>query len=171
MGISVRVPATSANLGPGFDCLGLALDIWATITVAREGPGLNSGEPMAAMALTAARRVFDKAGRKPPRGLTARYQGGIPTARGLGAGAVARVGGVVGANALAGEPFAREALLALATDLEGHADNAAPALFGGLQVSVVDGGRVLHASVLLPDGAFTHPCLLAAFVSSTPLLN
>ena len=93
-----------------------------------------------------------KPGSEPPRGLSARYEGEIPIARGLGASAVARAGGVLAANALAGEPLDREALLVLATDLEGHADNVAPALFGGLQVSVVDGGRVLHASVPLPDG-------------------
>ena len=150
--VAVRVPATSANLGPGFDCLGLALDIWATITVAHEGPPPSSDDAMAAMALSAARRVFDKAGREPPHGLSARYEGDIPIARGLGASAVARAGGVLGANALAGEPFDREALLAHATDLEGHADNVAPALFGGLQVSVVDSGRVLRACVALPEG-------------------
>ena len=150
--VAVRVPATSANLGPGFDCLGLALDIWATITVAVEGPSASSDDPIAAMALSAARRVFDKAGNDLPQGLSARYEGEIPIARGLGASAVARAGGVLAANALAGKPLDREALLVLATDLEGHADNVAPALFGGLQVSVVDGGRVLHASVSLPDG-------------------
>jgi homoserine kinase len=164
--VAVRVPATSANLGPGFDCLGLALDIWATITVALESPSANSDDPMAAMALTAARRVFDNAGSEPPHSLSAHYEGDIPIARGLGASAVARAGGVLAANTLTGEPFDREALLALATDLEGHADNVAPALFGGLQVSVIEppssahgrgaGGEgfahVLHASVELPDG-------------------
>jgi homoserine kinase len=150
--VSVRVPATSANLGPGFDCLGLALDIWATITIAVEGPPASSDEPMAAMALTAARRVYDKAGFEAPAGLSASYEGDIPIARGLGASAVARVGGVVAANAIAGDQFETDALLGIATDLEGHADNVAPALFGGLQVSVVDRGRVLYASVSLPDG-------------------
>jgi homoserine kinase len=165
--VAVRVPASSANLGPGFDCLGLALDIWATITVADsplsrasgEGSGVRDDDPMAAMALSAARRVFDKAGVETPHGLSAHYEGEIPIARGLGASAVARAGGALAANTLAGaqtggrlpEPFDREALLALATDLEGHADNVAPALFGGLHVSVVDGGRVLHVSVPLPD--------------------
>jgi homoserine kinase len=150
--VAVRVPATSANLGPGFDCLGLALDIWATITVSDEGPSPSSSDPMATMALTAARRVYERAGSEAPRHLSASYEGDIPIARGLGASAVARAGGVLAANVLLGEPFEREALLALATDLEGHADNVAPALFGGLQVSVIDSDRVLHASVPLPDG-------------------
>jgi homoserine kinase len=149
--VATRVPATSANLGPGFDCLGLALDIWASITIADEGPPPSSDDPMAMMALAAARRVFDKAEHDPPGALSARYEGDIPIARGLGASAVARVGGVLAANALAGEPLDRETLLGIATDLEGHADNVTPALFGGLEVSVLDSGRVLHASVPLPD--------------------
>jgi homoserine kinase len=150
--VAVRVPATSANLGPGFDCLGLALDIWATITVSIDGPSPSSSDPMAMMARTAARRVYEKIGSEAPRGLSAQYEGDIPIARGLGASAVARAGGLVAANALAGERLDREALLGIATDLEGHADNASPALFGGLQVSVLDGERVLHASVQLPPG-------------------
>ena len=149
--VTVRVPATSANLGPGFDCLGLALDIWATITVEDTDHVTNVDDPMGAMALAGARRIFGKLGRESPRGLSARYDGDIPIARGLGASAVARAGGVLAANALAGDLLDREALLGLATELEGHADNVAPALFGGLQVSVVDGERVLHVSVPFPD--------------------
>lgn len=149
--ITVRVPATSANLGPGFDCLGLALDLWASITLTLGGRA-TPRDPMAKMALAAARRLFETLGRTPHGALSARYEGDIPLARGLGASAVARVGGVVAANRLAGDPFDREELLSLVSELEGHADNAAPALFGGLQVSVVDGDRVLHTSVPLPDG-------------------
>src|SRR6185295_2585316 len=123
--VSVRVPATSANLGPGFDCLGLALDLWGTITLSRvSGPAVD--DPMASMAITAARRVFDKVGQR-VGDLVANYTGSIPIARGLGASAVARIGGLVAANELAGRPLDREELLVLGTDLEGHADNAAPA--------------------------------------------
>jgi homoserine kinase len=150
--VSVRVPATSANLGPGFDCLGMALDLWATITLEVSGADAEPDEPMAQMALKAAHRVFDAARWTPPAGLVARYEGDIPIARGLGASAVARVGGVLAANAIAGGLLDGESLLAIATDLEGHADNVAPAMFGGLQVSVVDGERVLHAGVALPEG-------------------
>src|SRR3990170_4245884 len=99
--VSVRVPATSANLGPGFDCLGMALDIWATITLSKDAA--EAAHPLAA-------------------------------------------------NALAGVPFDREQLLLLATELEGHADNAAPALFGGLQVVVRDRQRLTHVGVPLPRG-------------------
>jgi homoserine kinase len=148
--VTVRVPATSANLGPGFDCLGLALDLWARITVSTDGKDTED-EPMAHMALQAARRVFEKAG-APADELSARYEGDIPIARGLGASAVARAGGLLAASSLAGDALDREELLAIGTDLEGHADNVAPAIFGGLQVSVVEDGRVLHTAAPLPEG-------------------
>lgn len=107
---------------------------------------------MGRMALTAARRVFEAAGLDSKRPLVAAHEGSIPIARGLGASAVARVGGALAANELAGAPLDREALLAIAAALEGHADNAAPAMFGGLQVSVMEGEAVLHARVALPGG-------------------
>lgn len=150
--VTVRVPATSANLGPGFDCLGMALDLWGTITVTAGQSG-GEEEPMGHMALVAARAVYERAGKKTPP-LAAQYKGHIPIARGLGASAVARVGGVVAANVLAGRPLDREELLAVATALEGHADNAAPAVFGGFQVSVIEEGRVLHTSAPLPRGLY-----------------
>jgi len=149
--VSVRVPATSANLGPGFDSLGLALDLWATITLTTDAAPRDPG-PLARLALTAARGLYQHLGGDAPASLAVRYQGDIPAARGLGASAVARVGGLVAADALAGGGLDREELLALAAGLEGHADNAAPALFGGLQVAVRDGERFLHAGVALPQG-------------------
>jgi homoserine kinase len=148
--VSVRVPATSANIGPGFDCLGLALDLWGTITVERREP-TPADDPMASMAITAAHRVFDKVGQSGGR-LSVTYEGVIPIARGLGASAVARVGGLVAANELSGRKLNRDELLVIATDLEGHGDNVAPAIFGGLQVSVVENDHVLHTAVPLPTG-------------------
>jgi homoserine kinase len=147
--VSVRVPATSANLGAGFDCLGIALDLWSTITVhfGRD----NDVDPMARMAFTAARRVFIKSGVPMPHQMGARYEGDIPIARGLGASAVARAGGLVAANVLAGTPLSDEQLLEIGTDLEGHADNVAPALFGGFQVSVIQEGKVQHTGAPFPQ--------------------
>jgi len=151
--VTVRVPATSANLGPGFDCLGLALDLWASIKISVASEA-DERDPMVNMALAAARRVFEKAGSRPAGGLSARYEGDIPLARGLGASAVARAGGAVAANALVGDVCDREELLVIAAELEGHADNAAPALFGGLQVSVKDDERILHTAAPLPSGLY-----------------
>ena len=149
--VTVRVPATSANLGPGFDCLGLALDIWATITLTTDGRPYEE-EPMAHMAMTAAQRLFAKANVAPPDGLSAWYEGDIPIARGLGASAIARIGGLVAANAMAGGALDEDEVLMLGAELEGHADNAAPALLGGFQVSVMLEERVLHTSVPVPPG-------------------
>src|SRR3972149_4342465 len=148
--VSVRVPATSANLGSGFDCLGMALDVWGAITLSKDTP--EDEHPLARMALNAARALFAAAELEPPAGYAATYDGPIPIARGLGASAVARVGGLLAANALAGDPFDREHLLFLAAELEGHADNAAPALFGGLQVVVRERQTLLRLGVPLPPG-------------------
>src|SRR5439155_11937436 len=91
-----RDPATSANLGPGFDCLGLALDLWASITVGSDSPKAGR-DPMASMAAIAARNVFDQTGFKPEGAFGAHYEGDIPISRGLGASAIARVGGALAA--------------------------------------------------------------------------
>jgi len=150
----VRVPATSANLGPGFDCLGMALDLWAEVTVeARPEPLPSPTDPLAAMIEKAARTLYGAAGVGAPAGLVSAWAGGeMPVARGLGASAAARVGGLMAANALLGSPLSAEELLPLAARLEGHADNAAPALFGGLQVVVEDHGRLVHLGTALPSG-------------------
>ena len=144
--ITVRAPATTANLGPGFDCLGLALDLWAEVVVTaasepvppRGRPAAGDGgaaapPPLLAPAASRRRRVSPSLARK-----------GIPVARGLGASAVARAAGLLAANALLGGRWSREEMLALGAELEGHADNMAPALFGGLQVAVRE-GTACHA--------------------------
>jgi homoserine kinase len=154
---TARVPATSANLGPGFDCLGLALDLWGSVTLSRDEGRSGRGGSMDRIILGAAQRLYERCDRKLPD-LNVRYESAIPIARGLGASAVARVGALLAANALEGEPLDREELLALAANLEGHGDNAAPALFGGLQVVVWDGDRLLHMAV--PLGSHLRAVLL-----------
>ena len=149
--VRVTVPATSANLGPGFDCLGLALALRDQIEaeVASEGllvevEGAGDGEvPLDErhLVVRAMRAGFDLLGGQPP-GLRLRCRNLVPHARGLGSSAAAVVGGLVLARALvvASESAADDqALLALATRLEGHPDNVAAALHGGLVISGVDG--------------------------------
>jgi homoserine kinase len=153
--VHVSVPATSANLGPGFDALGLALDLrneaWleeadgVAVAVEGEGAGRLDGGADNAVA-RGARLCFEAAGR-PFRGVRIRCANRIPLARGLGSSAAAWVGGLVGANALLGDPLDRDALLALAARAEGHPDNVAAALCGGLTVSCADGDRVLAVSL------------------------
>jgi homoserine kinase len=161
--ITVRVPATSANLGAGFDCLGLALDLFASITVTfsdrEQLPTEDVGEKMV---LTAVRQTYARLGKDHPAGLRAHYNVAIPLGRGLGASAVARVAGVLAVNEFEKQPLTEEQCLDIASELEGHGDNACPALFGGMQVCVAGAdGHYLrapcrypleaHMAVLIPD--------------------
>ena len=151
--IIVRAPATTANLGPGFDCLGMALDLWAEVAISTEAPpGGFTPDPAERMVAAAAARLCAHVGQEAPDGLWAQYRARIPVARGLGASAVARAAGLLGANALLGGPVDREAILALGTELEGHPDNMAAVLFGDLQVVILEGDAVVHAGLAVPAG-------------------
>ena len=150
--VTVRVPATSANLGPGFDCLGLALALTADVTIEIGAPESATPPILAPLVERALFRAYEAAGRPRPEGVAVAWDGDLPVARGLGASAAARAAGLAGANALMGEPLSLEELLALGAELEGHADNMAPALFGGLQVVVGDDEGFRHLTVPLPAG-------------------
>ena len=150
-GVTVRVPATSANLGPGFDCLGLALAITADVTVSVGGSEPGS-HPLAGMVASSARAAYRKAGHPEPSELRVGWDGDLPIARGLGASAAARAAGIVAANALLDGPLTDEELFELGATLEGHPDNMAPAIFGGLTVALADGDAWRHLSVPLAAG-------------------
>lgn len=150
--VRVSVPATSANLGPGFDCLGLALALRDELEAELAPDGLvveveGEGAPDVPrderhLVVRAMRAAFELAGQQPP-GLRLRCRNAVPHARGLGSSAAAVVGGLVLARALVTDPspdLDDAALLALATRLEGHPDNVAPALYGGFVVSGIDDG-------------------------------
>lgn len=154
MSARVIVPASSANLGPGYDSFGLALGIhnefegalsddWR-IEVGGEGAGTLSGGTDNAV-LRAMARVFEQAGEP---GLRAEVvcHNGIPVGRGLGSSAAAVVGGVTLANALLGSRFDRRRLLELAAAIEGHPDNAGAALYGGFVITSggASGARCTH---------------------------
>jgi homoserine kinase len=143
-GVVVHVPATTANLGPGFDCLGAALELdnsfelrcvegdghrFDLIIEGSEGAHLRGGPDN--LVYRSAQRVWKEAG-EAPVGLEARVRLAVPPARGLGSSATAIVAGLMGANALVGEPLSKEKLLELAIDIEGHPDNVVPSLVGGL---------------------------------------
>src|SRR5207244_5302022 len=143
MRVRVRVPASSANLGPGFDALALALALYneveleesdrVSVTIHGEGAGrLDPGVDN--VVACGARMAFEAAGRS-FRGAAIHCVNRIPLGRGLGSSAAAWVGGLVGANALVGGPLDRGALLTLAARAEGHPDNVAAAILGGLTVS------------------------------------
>jgi homoserine kinase len=166
---AVRVPATSANLGPGFDALGLALGIYNTvrvapapaleIVVAGEGAGALPRDPRNLL-WRAACAALERAGVAPPAvRLACDHQ--IPLARGLGSSSAAIVAGLLVGNRLAGDRLRSDELLALAVALEGHPDNVTPALLGGVRVCVqgergvyqaaVPLARPLHAALFVPD--------------------
>ncbi len=137
---TVEVPATSANLGPGFDSLGVALDWRMRFTLTVDDDPLPVPElPLERMAAAGARALHLLAGEAPPRGLRVHVEGEIPLGRGLGLSAAAHVAGVVAADALLAGERSADALLRVAARLEGHADNAAPALLGGLQIVIAEG--------------------------------
>ena len=146
--VRVRVPATSANLGPGFDTLGLALGLYDEVEVAVAPSGVDIeviGEGAADVAdagekhliVRAMRVAFDDLDLPQPPGFALRCVNRIPHGRGLGSSAAAIVAGVLAARALAGASVAPEDVLPLANTLEGHPDNVAPCLFGGLTVAWV----------------------------------
>jgi homoserine kinase len=163
--VMVRVPATSANLGPGFDALGLALTRYDDVTAAVTPGGLavqvsgegehTSSEGEGHLVVRAMREAFAAAGRQPP-GLSLRCVNRIPHGRGLGSSAAAIVAGVVAANALLARgapPGLTDAeVYALAAGLEGHPDNVAACLAGGLTIAwLEDGGPCLARLSPLPE--------------------
>ena len=147
--IRVAAPATTANLGPGYDCLGMALDLWNTIEVAPLPPGrtpevsvtgegageLESGPGN--LVYRSMEFLYRELGRQMPP-LRLHCDNGIPLARGLGSSAAAIAGGLAAANALSAAGFAPRDLLEMAATIEGHPDNVAAAVLGGLQLVVTD---------------------------------
>jgi homoserine kinase len=141
--VTVRVPASTSNLGSGFDTLGLAVRLYNQVHVTRRERGKieldKSVRPedrgWVQDVAESAMDIFFRRSRVRSFGASIGLSGEVPVARGLGASATARVGILAALNALAGDRFSREQLLDLATTLEGHPDNASPALFGGFTVS------------------------------------
>ncbi|MGI9086871.1 MAG: homoserine kinase [Chthoniobacterales bacterium] len=126
--ITVRVPASTSNLGPGFDCLGVALRIYNRVTVRRD-----SRQRTSPMLREAADLFFERARLRPFR-FACEISGEVPQSRGLGSSAAVRLGLLDGLNGLANKPLMREEIFRLCAKLEGHPDNAAPAEFGGFNV-------------------------------------
>ncbi|MBI3979021.1 MAG: homoserine kinase [Chloroflexi bacterium] len=156
--VSVRVPGAAANLGPGFDCLGLAVGLANHFTFERADrvsiaiQGEGAEELSAApdnLAYQAFALVHEQLGQPAPSvRLVVRNE--LPLARGLGSSATAVLGGLLGANALLGDPLGRDEILELACRLEGHPDNVTPQLLGGCTVSVMNGERVVAVRIPVP---------------------
>lgn len=167
--IRVKIPATSANLGPGFDCMGLALQLHNTLTVETDRPfQISLTGPYNNGILADENNLvwqtmchFWKLIHYPTPSVALTLENHIPPARGLGSSSAAIVGGLVAANTLAGSPYTRYQLLQVANALEGHPDNVTPALYGGVTLSVPTEGGILprvlaqspnlRAVVVIPD--------------------
>ncbi len=186
--VTVRVPATTANLGPGFDTLALALDLWneavfrpaefgLTITVEGEGRGALPLNRMN-LVVKAIEELYYAVDRSVP-GLTVRCTNQIPLGSGLGSSAAATLLGLIGANAVLGEPLNHDQILEMAIRMEGHPDNAAAAMNGGLVV--VSGINEhawlvrrfdvpeLSAALVLPDFDFPTHAARAALPKQVPI--
>ncbi len=171
MKLTIKVPATSANLGPGFDSLGLALDLWNestfeladdfTVYIEGEGEGkLAQGKNN--MIIRAAQKLAEHV-RKELHPFVVHCVNHIPLGSGLGSSAAATLTGLLAANVLTESKLSNDEILCLATELEGHPDNVAPALMGGLVVSTMNDKKVLarqllimpmHITVVLPGFHF-----------------
>lgn len=194
--VTVEVPASSANLGAGYDCLGLALAmtnrievevrVWSrgAIELTVDGEGRNElTEDRDNRFVRGLEATLRTARGDLPEGLGWRIsmQNRIPLARGLGSSAAATVGGVLAGNALAGDTLPLQKLLNVAADVEGHPDNAAAALLGGFTVAAMDGGRVeavrfdaprdLRAVLFVPETRLSTADMRAALPAKVPLAD
>ena len=167
MKFSVKVPATTANLGPGFDCMGLALPIYNTITVEETvmpGTGIeiniiDETNEMDVLSIPtdennivykAIEMLYNSIGQTPSE-LKITINTQIPVARGLGSSASVIVGGLLAANELLGRPADEAALLSIAAEIEGHPDNSTPAILGGVVLSSLeDDGSVVYRKLNFP---------------------
>lgn len=185
--VHVSVPATTANLGPGFDAIGMALDLWnealfvqtddgrISVRISGEGAGTLPADERN-LIVAAARQLYALVGAQ-PEGMRVYCRNRIPLASGLGSSSAAMLTGLLGANALLGGPLSPEELLALAARDEGHPDNVAPAMLGGLVAAIIQDERVifrkfrvkvLAATVVLPDFPFPTRVARAVLPSHVP---
>lgn len=155
--IKVRVPATSANMGPGFDSMGIALSLYNYFYVEETKKGLHiSGCDQrlcneSNLVYQSMIQCFEAVAYK-VKGLTIRFESEIPLSRGFGSSASCILGGVLAANEIAGKPLDKGEILDLAIKIEGHPDNVAPALFGQLVLSIMENNKVLYNQVSIADG-------------------
>ena len=170
--ITVNVPATSANLGPGFDCLGIALSLWNTLSMKiSESPEViihGEGEDSlpideSNLMYTAGKRILKEAGQE-EKELSIEAWLDIPLSRGLGSSSAAITGSIYGVNALLGYPLTPHQLLQIATEIEGHPDDVAPALMGGMSIVVTENSLVHAVPVELPENL---QCV--AYIPDTPM--
>jgi homoserine kinase len=175
--VSVKSPATTANLGPGFDTLGVALRLYNTIEMSDdeksgllievEGEGADeTPRDESNVVYQAADLVFKRVGYQ-PRGLRIHLVNEVPFARGLGSSAAAIVGGVVAANALSGGRLGEREMLHIAYELEGHPDNVVPAALGGFIITTVTSAGAVEYIKVLPSPTIRAVAVIPTFELKT----
>ena len=184
--VTIVTPATTANLGPGFDCLGCALSLYNRFEFEEIDSGyeITGCPPEYAgadnLCAVAYRAAMERMGMR-PRGLRVAIDSRIPLSRGLGSSASCIVAGALAANALHGNPLSEDEALCVATGVEGHPDNVAPCLLGGLTASFLQEGRVRtvrftpHPSIrfcaLIPDFELSTAKARAALPAQVPFAD
>lgn len=176
--VRVSVPCSTSNLGPGFDCLGLAFELRNefSITVGEEGSGRhltfegpekgNLRPTSGGMFFNAMDRLFQKVGTK-IKDIQVVSTVNVPNARGLGSSSTAVAAAIFGANAILGEPLTIDQVLDLASEFEGHPDNASPALLGGLTASVIGNDSHVMYSRMMPSDKLCFVVLSPDYEVST----
>jgi homoserine kinase len=156
MAATIQIPASTTNFGPGFDCLGAALKLHNRVQVDRDSDLKAGAQPPI---VRAAAKAFFSAAKLGYFPFQANISGDVPPARGLGSSVTVRLGVLLGLNVLAGSPLDRNRVFQLCSELEGHPDNAAAALYGGFVVVNKAGNQVHRFDVdsnvtfvlLIPD--------------------
>lgn len=154
--IEVIVPATSANLGPGFDCLGVAFDFYNKFYIEESKDFVKNDDNLVNLS---AQKVFNKFGYK-EKYLNIKIEGNIPESRGLGSSATCIVAGIMGANKILGDVLSKDEIIKIATEIEGHPDNVTPAIVGGLTSAIMHEDRIYYEKLILGKGI--------KFISLTP---
>ena len=158
--IHIKIPATSANMGPGFDCIGVALELYNHLWVEEIPKGLKIDikreqeieipTDESNLIYKTMKYFYDQKGLTMP-GVHLIQEDYIPMVRGLGSSAACIVGGLIAANELAGRPCDKEELAQMAAKLEGHPDNSNPAIFGSMVVGAQDNEKMQHVRLDLPE--------------------
>jgi len=172
----IKVPATTANMGPGFDCFGMALNLYNELIVEESDRFLieiKSETPLMFMTTEdnliyqVITRFYDKIGKKMPKLKLTQYDK-IPMTRGLGSSSACIVAGLFAANELTGKPMTKDELAQMACQIEGHPDNVAPAVYGGLIVAVLEGEeKILHHIKISPSDELSFVTFIPDFQLST----
>ena len=156
--LEIIVPATSANIGPGYDCLGIALNLYNKFYFEEIESGVEINEKETEyitednLVYKSMMYFFDKIKpKKQPKGIKIKIKDDVPISRGLGSSATCIVAGLAAANYLSDSNLSKDELLKLATEIEGHPDNVAPAIFGNMIVSITQDDKIYHDKIKIPD--------------------